>query len=93
MERKLERIITQKWIAIFPEGYEGWAEFRRTGYPHQYPITKNDSQGKVANGDFVKRMPYSGTFTNASKAQVDAAVAKEFGGDDSAGKRLWWDVN
>ncbi|SHN36860.1 SusD/RagB family nutrient-binding outer membrane lipoprotein [Mucilaginibacter sp. OK098] len=93
MARKLERIITQKWIAIYPEGYEGWAEFRRTGYPQQYPITKNDSQGKVANGDFVKRMPYSATFTNASKAQVDAAVAKEFGGDDSPGKRLWWDVN
>jgi hypothetical protein len=93
MERKLERVITQKWIAIFPEGYEGWAEFRRTGYPKQYPIKKNDSQGKVADGDFVKRMPYSGTFTNASKAQVDAAVAKEFGGDDSPGKRLWWDVN
>ncbi len=49
--RKLERIITQKWIAIFPEGYEGWAEFRRTGYAAQYPITKNDSHGKVANGD------------------------------------------
>jgi len=93
MARKLERIITQKWIAIFPEGYEGWAEYRRTGYPAQYPITKNDSQGKVAAGDFVKRMPYSATFTNASKSQVDAAVAKEFGGDDSPGKRLWWDVN
>ncbi|MEO6977742.1 MAG: hypothetical protein ABI113_05155 [Mucilaginibacter sp.] len=51
------------------------------------------SHGNAANGDFVKRMPYSGTFTNASKAQVDAAVAKEFGGDDSPGKRLWWDVN
>jgi len=93
MERKIERILTQKWIAIYPEGYEGWAEFRRTGYPKQYPIKKNDSQGKVANGDFVKRMPYSATFTNASKAQVDAAVAKEFGGNDSPGIRLWWDVN
>jgi hypothetical protein len=93
LARKLERIITQKWIAVYPEGYEGWAEFRRTGYPHLYPVKKNDSQGKIADGDFVKRMPYSGTFTNASKAQVDAAVAKEFGGDDSAGKRLWWDIN
>jgi hypothetical protein len=93
MARKLERIITQKWIAVYPEGYEGWAEFRRTGYPKQYPIKKNDSQGKVADGDFVKRMPYSATFTNASKGQVDAAVAKEFGGADSPGKRLWWDIN
>jgi hypothetical protein len=92
LEKKLERIITQKWIAVFPEGYEGWAEYRRTGYPKQYPVTQNDSKGKIANGDFVKRMPYSSSFTNSSKAQVDAAVAKEFGGDDSPGKRLWWDV-
>ena len=30
-EIKLERIITQKWIAMFPEGCEAWAEQRRTG--------------------------------------------------------------
>jgi len=90
MDKKMERIITQKWIAIFPEGYEGWAEFRRTGYPKQYPVKQNNSNGKIASGDFVKRMPYSSSFTNSSKVQVDAAVAKEFGGDDSPGKRLWW---
>lgn len=91
-EKKLERVITQKWIAMFPEGCEAWAEFRRTGYPNQYPVTVNNSGGKVANGDFIKRFTYSGIFTNAAKAQVDAAVAKNFGGDDSMGKRLWWDV-
>ena len=29
-EKKLEKIITQKWIAMFPEGCEAWAEQRRT---------------------------------------------------------------
>ena len=28
-EENLERIITQKWIAIFPLGNEAWAEYRR----------------------------------------------------------------
>ena len=32
-ERNLERIIVQKWIAIFPLGVEAWSEHRRTGYP------------------------------------------------------------
>ena len=38
-ELKLERIITQKWIAMYPEGCEAWAEQRRTGYPRRgkYP--------------------------------------------------------
>ena len=30
-EVKLERIITQKWLALYPEGAEAWAEQRRTG--------------------------------------------------------------
>ncbi len=34
---KLEKIITQKWIAMFPEGCEAWAEQRRTGYPGYSP--------------------------------------------------------
>lgn len=32
-EKQLEAIITQKWMAIFPNGNEGWADFRRTDYP------------------------------------------------------------
>ena len=31
-ETKLEKIITQKWLAMFPNGgYEAWTDFRRTG--------------------------------------------------------------
>ena len=30
-EEKLERIITQKWIANFPLSTEAWADYRRTG--------------------------------------------------------------
>ena len=32
-EEQLEKIITQKWIACWPEGMEAWTEQRRTGYP------------------------------------------------------------
>ncbi len=38
-ETKLEKIITQKWIAMFPNGgYEAWTDFRRTGYPRLFPV-------------------------------------------------------
>ena len=36
-ETKLEKIITQKWISIFPNGHEAWADYRRTGYPRLFP--------------------------------------------------------
>ncbi|MGY0425996.1 MAG: SusD/RagB family nutrient-binding outer membrane lipoprotein, partial [Polaribacter sp.] len=32
-EAKLKQLITQKYIANFPNGSEGWADFRRTDYP------------------------------------------------------------
>ena len=30
---ELETIITQKWISLFLTGYEGWYDYRRTGFP------------------------------------------------------------
>lgn len=40
-EQKLQRIIIQKWIANFPISCEGWAEYRRTGYPKFFPNRVN----------------------------------------------------
>lgn len=34
IETKLEKIITQKWLACWPESYEAWAEQRRTDTPN-----------------------------------------------------------
>ena len=39
-EEKLERIITQKWIANFPLSTEAWADYRRTGYPKLFRRSK-----------------------------------------------------
>ena len=36
-ETKLEKIITQKWISIFPNGHEAWVDYRRTGYHRLFP--------------------------------------------------------
>lgn len=31
--KALEQIQTQKWLALFLDGYEPYAEYRRTGFP------------------------------------------------------------
>lgn len=37
-QRKLEAIITQKWIALnYIHSNEGWSDYRRTTYPHVIP--------------------------------------------------------
>ncbi len=91
MEQKLEKIITQKWIALYPEGTEAWSEFRRTGYPKLYPITVSNNPD-LPVGTFIKRLTYPPVVTNASKAAVDKAVASFLKGKDSPATRLWWDV-
>jgi hypothetical protein len=90
-EQKLERIITQKWIAIFPDGQEAWADYRRTGYPKLFPIVTNLSGGSISTDIQIRRLPYPSTEYNTNNAAVKAAVAV-LGGADNGGTRLYWDV-
>jgi hypothetical protein len=92
-EEKLERIITQKWIAMYPEGQEAWSEFRRTGYPKLWPVTVNFSGGDVPEGEFIKRIFYPSAITNASQAATAEAVANHLNGQDKLFTPIWWDVD
>lgn len=81
-EAALEEIITQKWIAVFPNGNEGWAEFRRTDYPALYNIVENNSDGDVAEGKFIKRIKYP-----ESESQNPNRPKGDY-----QGTKVWWDV-
>lgn len=89
-EEKLERIITQKWIAIFPLGSEAWAEFRRTGYPKLATVITNNSNGTVPAGSFVKRLVFPDTEYQRNAENLSEAV-RMLGGRDTQGTKLWWD--
>lgn len=91
-EQKLEKIITQKWIAGFPEGMNAWAEWRRTGYPKLFPIVVNESQGEIPTTLGVRRL----TYTNSEKSQNPDGYSKAvtlLGGPDSGATRIFWDVD
>jgi hypothetical protein len=92
MEQKLERIITQKWIAMYPDGQEARSEFRRTGYPKLYPVMVNNSNGDIPSGQFIKRMTYPTSITNASGAATAEAVSKYLHGQDKLFTKIWWDI-
>lgn len=91
-EQKLERIITQKWIAMFPEGQEAWTEFRRTGYPHLFTVVNNNSNGTIDTQIQIRRLAYPQLEYTTNGAAVTAAV-QTLGGPDNGGTRVWWDVN
>lgn len=89
---KLERIITQKWIAMYPEGCEAWAEQRRTGYPRLFPVRYNHSKGQSIDTEtMIRRLPYPATLETSDPEQY-AALVKALGGPDDGGTRLWWDT-
>lgn len=89
-EVKLEKIITQKWIAMFPEGQEAWSEYRRTGYPKIFPVVSNQSGGTVDTDIQIRRIPFVDSEKSTNTAGVTTAVSL-LGGSDNAGTRLWWD--
>ena len=90
-EENLERIITQKWLAMFPEGQEAWSEFRRTGYPKIFPVVSNQSGGIVDTDIQIRRIPFVDSELSTNPDGVSGAVSK-LGGPDNAGTRLWWDT-
>jgi hypothetical protein len=44
---RLEKIITQKWLANYPLGFEAWNDFRRTNYPRIIPAVNNLSSAST----------------------------------------------
>lgn len=90
-EQKLERIITQKWLALYPEGCEAWAEQRRTGYPRLIKVAVNNSGNTISTDDMIRRVFFNQDYKTDNKALYDALVGK-LGGADNGGTRLWWDA-
>jgi hypothetical protein len=85
----LERIITQKWIAIFPDGIEAWSEFRRTGYPKLMPVVVNNSS-VVNTARMARRLPYPQSEYTGNLTNVEYAVANYLKGADNMATDIWW---
>ncbi len=90
-EEQLEQIITQKWIAMFPDGQEAWSEFRRTGYPRIFPVVVNNSGGTINTDIQIRRINFVANEVNTNSANVNTATGY-LNGPDNGGTRLWWDT-
>ena len=92
---KLARIALQQWIAFYPDGIQGWSNWRRSEYinavadrgvPDIRPAVNNLS----SSGKIPRRFTYGTTEYSLNKAQLDKAIAKLVGGD-TQDARMWWD--
>ncbi|TLP71704.1 SusD/RagB family nutrient-binding outer membrane lipoprotein [Maribacter sp. ACAM166] len=89
-EQQLEQIITQKWIALWPDSEEAYAERRRTGYPILYDRL-NTLNPDIAVDQIPRRMTYTATEYADNTSATEAAVSNLLGGPDSGTTKLWWD--
>jgi len=85
-EEKLEQIIVQKWLAMYYNCNEGWAEFRRTGYPR---IWTGNELGHTG-GEIPRRLTYPVDEYFKNAVNVKDAAGKVSGGDQLL-SRVWWD--
>ena len=91
-EANLERIITQKWLGIYPNSEEAWAEFRRTGYPKLSPVKQSlEPTINPANGEFIKKLRYVDNEINNNK-EYATDPALNGGQGDGLSVRVWWDT-
>ena len=80
---KIEQIITQKWIANSINGYEGWIEYRRTGFPNLKHINASLNQGLIP-----VRMPYPADEAALNAINYEAATSEN---GNSVNDKVWWD--
>ena len=86
----LEQIITQKWLANFPQGLEAWNDLRRTGYPR---IFMNDDigDGSLDSGKLIRRIPWDASDSSIAE-DINTTGLDALGGPNLERTYLWWDV-
>ena len=82
----LQQIAIQQYIAFFPDGTQGWSNWRRTNYPTLLPAPDGTNIPKV----IPRRYMYGTTDYSLAKVATEAAVAALPGGDLMDSK-VWWD--
>lgn len=76
----------QKWIALYGQGLEAFAEWRRLDYPTLQPAVAG-----VLNGQIPLRFIYPGTEQALNQQNYKTAVSSQ--GADLLTTKLWFDVN
>jgi hypothetical protein len=83
-----QQVLTQKWLALFPDGIEAWSEQRRTGFPVLYPVANSDNPD-VGPADMIRRFTFVDYEYQTNGKAVQAALPL-LNGPDKASTKVWW---
>ncbi|UZR97577.1 SusD/RagB family nutrient-binding outer membrane lipoprotein [Chondrinema litorale] len=85
------QIAVQKYLALFPESWEAWADLRRTDIQILYPLLQSDNSN-ISRYELVSRLPFVPNEYNTNAVEVTNAV-QLLNGVDNGATKVWWDVN
>ena len=74
----------QKWLALYLQGMEAWAEWRRLDFPELQP-----APDAAAGRDIPRRKGYPLTEITLNKTHYEEAIQRQ--GPDLMSTRVWWD--
>jgi hypothetical protein len=85
----LQLIATQQYVAFFPDGWQGWSNWRRTNYPALLPAIDATNTPPV----IPRRYMYGTQDYALDNAGVTAAVDRLLpaGNGDKMDSHVWWD--
>jgi hypothetical protein len=86
-QNRMRVIHEQMWVNFFLNGYEAYANYRRTGYPALTLYSGDDSQ---TNGVMPRRFFYPESESLQNPRNYQEAVSR-LGGTDDWLKSVWWD--
>lgn len=77
-----QKIAEQRWLSYFPDGNQGWAEWRRTGFPAMVPVPGSTSAvpRRIAYG------PNEPLYNPTNYATAAAGY-----NSNSMNAKVWWD--
>lgn len=90
-----KQIAIQKWLALFPDGVEAWADYRRRDHDvlPLYPVANSDNPDiPDPTVNWIRRIPFLSFEYETNGAEVEKAV-KLLNGPDKITTPLWWDLN
>jgi len=82
----LQVIGEEKWVTLFPLGYDAWSEWRRTDYPKLTPAAD-----AVNDGNIPRRYNYPESEPTLNPDGYNSGKAALTPSTDNNTSRFWWD--
>lgn len=82
--KAIEQIATQRWIHLYLDGWEAWAEWRRTGFP---VLTAGPNSANPAG--IPRRLVYPAADKTVNADNYAKVLTQQ--GPDNLNTKVWWD--